>query len=156
MTPARIQLILPFLVATLASAIIVVILFVSGNGGLFQVTPSATLTFGVVIAGFAGTQRNMFINMQDSTVLRFAVRTGYYKDVLKYLARCIWAGLFVSVVSLLGFIATDYKTVQMVWLVSLGFSVTLAMATLIQNEILMGRISARYMEDRVSDSDWPR
>ena len=106
------------------------------------------MTFGVVVAGFAATQRNMLLGMRGSSVLKFAVRTGFHDSVLAYLMHCVYAGLAVSVVSVVGFFINSNPLYWSVWFALLIGSIALVIALILRNEILMVRIVKRFMEDQ--------
>ncbi len=144
---ARMEKAFPFLLAALAAGAAALPVFYCGLDTIPQYLPAGTMTLGVVVAGFAATQRNMLLGMRGSTVLRFALRTGYHNDVLAYLMHCVYAGLFTSVVSLAGFFLGKNALLWSLWLIVLTFSIALALALIWRNEILMLRIVKRFMED---------
>lgn len=109
---------------------------------------AGTMTFGIVVAGFAATQRNMLLGMRGSSVLKFAVRTGFHDSVLAYLMHCVYAGLVVSVVSVIGFFINSNPLYWSVWFAFLIGSIALVIALILRNEILMVRIVKRFMEDQ--------
>ena len=76
---------------------------------------SSAMALGLIVAGFTETQRNMLLSMSGSKVLRFAAKTGYYKNILNYLAECVYAGLFVTFISLIGFFLADHIFLQSIW-----------------------------------------
>ena len=142
---------LPFVIAAIVAAMAAVVAFMCEIGPLPKSLPAGTMTFGIVVAGFAATQRNMLLGMRGSTVLRFALRTGFHNDVLAYLMHCVYAGLVVSMVSVIGFFLGD-KTLLLwkIWLVAITFCITLVLVLITRNEILMARIIKRFMEDPVN------
>ncbi len=73
----------PYLLAAFAAAATAV--FASGSEPFPQAPAAGTMTFGVVVAGFTATQRNMLLGMGGARVLRFAGHTGYCQNVLRYL-----------------------------------------------------------------------
>ena len=111
------------------------------------------MTFGIVVAGFAATQRNMLLGLGGSRVMRFAVRTGYYDDILAYLMDCVYAGIGVSVVSVAGFFLGDSALPWSLWLVVLTGSISLVLALTLRNEIMIVRIIKRFMEEQKPKSN---
>ena len=133
------------IVAAAASAVAVVLYEV---GPIPIALPAATMTFGVVVSGFVATQRNMLLTMSGAEVLRFAVRTGYHQDVIRYLMDGIRAGLLVTVISLLGFFVPEKSRLWDVWLPSLAATVVLVICLLIRNEVLVTRMVSRFLEEQ--------
>ena len=138
---------LPFLPATIAAAAAAIVVFNCEIGALSKSLPAGTLTFGIVVTGFAATQRNMLLGMRGSTVLRIALRSGYHHDILAYLMHCVYAGLFVSAMSVIGFFLGSISLLWNLWLVVLAFATVLVLALILRNEILMVRVVKRFMED---------
>ena len=142
---------LPFAIAAISATIAAVVVFVWEIGASSKALPAGTMTFGIVVAGFAATQRNMLLGMRGSTVLRFALRTGFHNDVLAYLMHCVYAGLSVSVVSVTGFfLGSQHHLLWKFWLILITFCISLVIALITRNEILMARIVKRFMEDPVN------
>ena len=150
---ARTELLLPFLPAVIAAAAAAIVVFNCEVGTLPNALPAGTLTFGVVVTGFAATQRNMLLGMRGSTVLRIALRSGYHHDILAYLMHCVYAGLFVSAISVLGFFLGSINLLWNLWLVVLTFATVLVLAFILRNEILMVRIVKHFMEGEGHRSD---
>ena len=111
--------------------------------------PGATMTLGIVVSGFVAAQRNMLLPMVGSRVLRFAVRTGYYKDIVTYLMDCILAGLLLTGFSLAAFFLGDCSLLWQIWFTGLGGLVALVVFLIVRNEILMGRVIRQYLADSV-------
>ena len=111
--------------------------------------PVGALTFGVVVSGFVATQRNMLLTMTGSEVLRFAVRTGFYTDVIDYLMDGIRLGLAMMGAACVGVFvlaSAELAFLQEAWL-SLFAGLTVATIwTIGRNEILVARMVTRYME----------
>ena len=101
----------------------------------------------MVIAGFTATQRNQFLAMRGSKILRLASNAGYHSDVLSYLAQCIYGALALSVVSLLGFFVSSPSLTWSVWQIVWGGACAWTAMSLVRNEILMSRIFARLLEE---------
>ena len=145
---AKTERLLPFLSATIVAAGAAIVVFNYGAGAVPKSLPAGTLTFGIVVAGFAATQRNMLLGMRGSTVLRMALRSGYHHDVLAYLMHCVYAGLFVSAMSVVGFFLGGNGLLWHLWLIVLTFATVLVLGLVLRNEILMVRIVKRFMEDQ--------
>ena len=106
------------------------------------------MTLGVVVAGFTATQRNMLLGMGGTKVLHYAATTGYYKDVLDYLAHCIYAALFVTVVSVPGMFLDGSSWGWSLWLALWVGSVFLVIGLMVRNEWLMSRIFTHFMKEQ--------
>ena len=145
--PSRVERYSPFLLAAIASVVVSIVVFRCGNVLESLTLPAATMTFGIVIAGFTATQRNMLLGMRGSSVLRFLSRTGYYIDVLNYLMQGIYTALFVSAISVVGFFVNSNPLIWKIWIITVSFAVTLVLVIIGRNEILMGRIIKRFLED---------
>ncbi len=109
---------------------------------------TATMALGLIVAGFTETQRNMLLSMSGSKVLRFAATSGYYKDILNYLADCVCAGLFATLVSLIGIFLGDHDMWQSVWSAFWIGSILLMILVLVRNQWLMHRVFTRFMEEQ--------
>ena len=149
---ARTEKALPFCIAAVVAILAAIAVFACAFGPVSKALPAGTMTFGIVVAGFAATQRNMLLGMRGSTVLRVALRTGYHHDILAYLMHCVYAGLFVSVVSVAGFFLGGYALLWQAWVVLMTFAVVLVLALICRNEILMARVVKRFLEDPGSRS----
>jgi len=114
---------------------------------LSAVVFASTMTLGFVVAGFMATHRNMLLSMQGTTVIAFATRTGYGRDVLTYLGQSIWGGLVLTAVSAMHLLLPagwGQKVLFAFWIAAL----VMVFASLMRNEVLMARIFARWMEDQ--------
>ena len=109
--------------------------------------PGATMTLGIVVSGFVATQRNMLLPMVGSRVLRFAVTTGYYKDIVSYLMDCILAGLLLTGFSLAAFFLGDRALIWQIWFTGLAGLVALVVFLVFRNELLMGRVIRHYLAE---------
>ena len=143
---------LPFWVAAIAFLATGAIAYFCEIKPLPTAFSAGMMTFGIVVAGFAATQRNMLLDMRGSSVLEFAVKTGFHNDVLQYLMHCVYAGLFVSAVSVIGFFINGNPLLWWGWFAILVGSVVLVIALILRNEVLMGRIVKRFMEDQNPNS----
>ena len=150
---ARTEKVLPFGVAAMAAIVAAIVVIACAFDPESKAFPVGTMTFGIVVAGFAATQRNMLLGMRGSTVLRVALRSGYHHDILAYLMHCVYAGLFVSAVSFAGFFLGGHLVLWQAWVVLLTFAVVLVLALIVRNEILMARVVKRFLEDPVNRSD---
>ncbi len=133
----------PYLLATLAAGTLAC--FASEIESFPRTLAAGSMTLGVVVAGFTATQRNMLLGMGGARVLRFAVKTGYYKNVLRYLGECVYVGLIVTVVSAVCVLVSWYTWLKLgLW----GGSVVLVLALIARNEWLMFLIIKRFMEEQ--------
>lgn len=147
---ARKDRIIPLLTGLLAGIGAGLLVFVCGIKPLPPALAAGTMTFGVVVAGFAATQRNMLLGMRGSRVLSFAARTGYNRDVLGYLMGCVYAGLFVSAVSVAGFFLGNSPMLWAWWLAILTGGIVLVLALLLRNEILIRRVIQHFLDEQKS------
>ncbi len=109
---------------------------------------TATMALGLIVAGFTETQRSVLLSMSGSKVLRFAATSGYYKDILNYLADCVCAGLFAAFVSLIGIFLGSHGMWQSVWSAFWIGSILLMILVLVRNQWLMHRVFTRFMEEQ--------
>ena len=145
---ARSEKLIPLLIALILGVATGIVAYIYEIQPFPKALSAGTMTFGVVVAGFAATQRNMLLGMKGSSVLKFAVRTGFHDSVLAYLMHCVYAGLVVSVVSVVGFFINSNPLYWSVWFALLIGSIALVIALILRNEILMVRIVKRFMEDQ--------
>ena len=139
----------PPLLAVVAASVAAVVLTVLLNiKPLPLALPAATMTFGIVVAGFAATQRNMLLTMSGSEVLRFARTTGYYEDIISYLTNGIHAGLLVTLISLCGFFLGENCALWTAWLSVLTGGVALVLGLTARNEMLSNRLVRRFLEEQ--------
>ena len=75
----------------------------------------------------------------------------YYNDVLNYFMQGVYTSLLVSAISVVGFFVDSNPLIWKIWIVMFFYSVTQVLLIIGRNEILMGRIIRRFLED--SDSD---
>ena len=149
----RIPVVVAIVVAIVAAAI----------AYLYDIDPppkplaAGTMTFGIVVAGFAATQRNMLLGMGGSKVLRIAVRSGFHHDVLAYLMHCVYAGLTVAVVSVIGFFLNDDTSlgpfsVWEIWLAILVGLIVWVLGLMFRNELMMRRIVEHFVEEQPNNT----
>lgn len=148
---------IPGLIALLAFGVSLVVVWRCDIDALPKPLAAGTMTFGIVVAGFAATQRNMLLGMVGSKVLRFAVRTGFHHDVLAYLMHCVYAGLAVAVASVIGFFLDDETSfgpfsLWEVWLVILVGLIVWVLGLMFRNELMMRRIVERFVEEQPNNT----
>ena len=147
MTPARVERYWPFAVAVVVTTLVGIGVWQFRVKPLPVSVPAATMTFGIVVSGFVATQRNMLLTMGGANVLRYAVRTGFYKDVLAYLAECIGTGLLVTGISITGFFLDRSILGWSIWLSLLSGAASLVVCLMVRNEILVFRMIQRFLEE---------
>ena len=105
------------------------------------------MVFGIIAAWFSAMQRNAFMGMVGSRVMEFAIKTGFYADVVGYFMHCVYGGVGLAIVAFAGFWLPDAGHFIAVWfgLVSGVFVFTAAL--MVRNEILMTRIVRRFIEE---------
>ena len=145
------EIYLPFVVATIVSAIVAFIVFTFGiSTPISKSIPVSMLIFATFLSGFSIMHRIMLFCIPDSDVLKFAVNTGYYQDILAYIKHPIYLSISLYIVSLIGLLLeTDAIVIWLVWFVILTFFVTLSLGLLVRNEMLMFRIFERFLEESV-------
>ena len=152
MTPAQFQRTWPAFGGVLLTGITATVIILVDFKVPSIAIPAATMTFGVVVSGFAATQRNMLLTMHGSEVLAFAARTGYYRDILAYFMDGIRAGLLVTSISLFGFFTIIESFLWYIWLPCVVGGASLVVGVIARNEILVGRLVHHYLrEQEVSD-----
>ncbi len=80
-----------------------------------------TATFGMIVAGFTATQRNMLIGMGGTKVMRFIVRKGYQEDTLNYMRDSVFGGLIVAVLSVVWLFLPEANESTLLWRLWFGF-----------------------------------
>lgn len=150
MTPARIHRFGPYFAAVAVAGITAFVMFSWDIKTLPQSIPVGTMTFGIVAAGFAGAQRSMLLTMTGAKVLRFAVRTGYHRDILAYLMDGIIAGVTVASISVIGFFSSTHTVFWNMWVSAITGAIALVICVTTRNELLIGRVVARYLEEHES------
>lgn len=109
---------------------------------------TTTMTFGIVLAGFSGTQRNMLISIRRTRVIDRAIDINQIERVLSYLTKSSYVGLVLALYSFAGFFIDDHLVVLRAWIAGLGALVFFAIAHLARNEIIMSLILKRIMAKR--------
>lgn len=111
---------------------------------------TSTATFGFIVAGFTATQRNMLFGMSGSRVIKFAVSSGYYKDVIKSLRSCIFSAFGMIIISMI-LLFLSRSACSWAWRLCfslwVGFLV-MVIHRLILNERVMFLIVKRYLEQK--------
>lgn len=105
-------------------------------------------TFGVVLAGFSATQRNMLFPIRSSRVIRRAIEINQMDRILSYLSRSSYVGIVITLYSFIGFFIGEHFLVVRAWMAVLIALVLFALACLARNEAVMSLIVKRYMEER--------
>ena len=108
---------------------------------------ASSMTFGIVLAGFSATQRNMLFTMRNSQVIKRLKKIDHMETVLAYLSRTSYVGIFIVLLSFIGFFVTDYSHVARVWIAVLGGSIFGSVAYLVRNERVMELVLRRFMEE---------
>lgn len=113
--------------------------------------PGACLTLGIVVASFTATQKSMLLTMGGSKLVRYAVTTGFYKDIVAYLREALASGLLVAILAVPALLVDDKAIIWNVWVpLQLG-AFTLIVGLIARNEWLVNRIIMRYWEERSSE-----
>ena len=144
---------IPVVVAIIAGVASAVAAYFCDIDALPKSLAAGTMTFGIVVAGFAATQRNMLLGMGGSKVLRFAVRTGFHHDILAYLMHCVYVGLAVALVSVIGFFLNEDTSfgpfsLWESWLVVLVGLIVWVLALMCRNELVILRVIKHFMEEQ--------
>ena len=92
---ARFERYFPFFLAVVVGISAGIATFGFGIVPDSKAVPAATMTFGIVVAGFTATQRNMLLGMRGASILRFLSRTGFYIGVLDNLMQCVYSALLL-------------------------------------------------------------
>ena len=113
---------------------------------------AGTMTLGVVVAGFTATQRNMLLSMGGSRIMRFAVKSGRYEDVLAYLKHCIWWGLTATAVSIARFFVDECVLAKHDWAWTLWLAACIGvlvgvLASIVRNERLMFIVIGQFIRE---------
>ena len=112
--------------------------------------PIIGTTLGVIISGFAATQRSMLLTLGGTRILRHLVRTEYHNDVLTYMMQCIYAGIVVSVVSVFGMFVEPRSTAWSLWVGCFVGALATTFIILVRNEMMTVRVIKRLLEERGS------
>ncbi len=110
--------------------------------------PLSTLSFGMIVTGFAGTQRNMLLGMNGSEILRYLATSKYYKDVMTYLMQSVYSGIWVSLVSVLGMFVEMNGLFEEVWFAVLAGSISLVICVVFRNERVMANIIRQFLKSQ--------
>lgn len=110
---------------------------------------AATITLGVVIAGFTATQRNMLVGMKGLPLLETLARTGHHLDLILYLKQCVWSSVTLVLVSATRFFLDDAPTefVQ-VWGVVWFGTFAFVIASVVRNERLMFQVIGKFLKSQ--------
>ena len=149
MTPGRRERFGPVIVAGVVSIIGFVALYLLEFCIAPKALPAATLTFGVVVAGFSATQRNMLLGMGGSRVIRFLVDNKLQNRALGYLMECVCAGIATTVTAAVGFFLGAPGIHHTIWLAVVVGLIAWVVGAIIRNELAMKVISKHYIEESV-------
>ena len=138
----------PIAFAVLGGVCSLTLALLAGMSSIPTAMIATTMTFGIVMAGFSATQRNMLFSLRGSRVIRHAIEINQINRVLSYLAVNPFVGLGLTLYSFLGFLTVDEPIAVRVWVTVLGALVFFALACLTRNEIVMYLILKRYMEEK--------
>ena len=108
---------------------------------------ASSMTFGVVLAGFSATQRNMMFTMRNSRVITRARQIRLLEPILLYLSRTSHVGIVLTLYSFIGFFVGEHVEVVRACMVGLGGLVFYSIALLIRNELVMALLLKRFMEE---------
>lgn len=138
----------PSLSAILGGIASLTITWTSGMTTVPTTLIATAATFGIVMAGFSATQRNMLFSMRGSRVIRRAIEINQMDRVLSYLSKSSYVGIGLTLFSFAGFFVSDHIIVVLAWMTVLGALVLLAVAFLVRNEVVASLILKRYLEER--------
>lgn len=119
--------------------------------GLTTIPPALTgtaMTFGIVMAGFSATQRNMLFSMRGSRVIRRANKNNQMVRVWFYMAYNTFVGIAITLYSFLGFFSGTNLIFNSVWITVLGALVFLALGFLLSSEIILWRVLRQHLDKR--------
>lgn len=108
---------------------------------------ASAMTFGIVLAGFSATQRNMLFTMRNSQVIKRLKKIDHMETVLRYLSRTSYIGITIVLFSFVGFFITEYTDVARVSIALLGGLVFGSIGYLVRNERVMELVLKRFMEE---------
>ena len=151
MIGSKLETIGPFAVASIGSALVAVMILYLHTGTPPEAVSYATLTFGIIASGFAATQRNMLLGMNESAVLEYAVREGYHEDVVRYLMDSVYAGIALSGFSVVGILLDNCMFLWKIWVIIAAFIMVLILSFMTRNELMMSRILKRFLEDQATE-----
>ena len=109
-----------------------------------------TASMGIIIVGFAGTQRTMLLTLGGSRFLRRAAKIGLYRGMLDYFMQPVWASLSMTIVSII-WLFVDKSIMHEVWKPWLAIwtgLLTLTLLLIIRNERLMRLVMLRFLRDQ--------
>ena len=109
--------------------------------------PAGAMTFGIVVAGFTATQRNMLLTMGASRTLRFMTKNHLDYRVLGYFMHCIYAGLVVSGIAAIGFFLNCVSPYHIIWFSCLLGGIAVVLALIGRNELVMRIMVRRFLTE---------
>lgn len=144
----------PLLAAACATAVAAVMVSVVWRPSPLPASvPAGGMTFGIVVAGFVATQRNMLLPISSSAVMRWVARTGYHEPIIAYLTHCVRAGLLVTVISLVGLFLGDCILLWQIWISSFSGAAVLVLSLMCRNEGIMTLVMRRYFREQHAGQD---
>ena len=137
----------PVASAVLGAAIVLALTYLVELDGIRVPLFASSMTFGVVLAGFSATQRNMMFTMRNSRVIVRAKQINQLEPILKYLSRTTHVGILLTLFSFVGFFVGDHSELVRIWMVGIGALVFFSIALLTRSELVMALLLRRFMEE---------
>ena len=110
---------------------------------------TATITLGVVVAGFTATQRNMLVGMKGLPLFQTLATSGHHQDLILYLKQCVWSSIALVVISVTRFFLNDASlAVVQIWEVIWIGTFAFVIASSIRNERLIFKIIGKFLESQ--------
>ena len=107
---------------------------------------TATITLGVVVAGFTATQRNMLVGMKGLPLFNTIAKTGHDADLTLYLKQCLWSCIALILVSGTRFFLEDLPPVLTpIWTIVWFGTFAFVIASTCRNERFMFRIIGKFL-----------
>ena len=146
----------PVVLATVAAIVTGTILYSYELRAIPRAIPAGIMTFGIVVAGFAATQRNMLLTLGGTELLNRLRTTGHGHDVLDYLMQCVYAGVGLSVAAVLGFLFSDNSALFCwLWLILITFFIALILSSVVRNEMIMKRVVKHFIVESKDSRSTP-
>ena len=138
----------PVVLAAIAAIVTGAVLYSYELRAIPRAIPAGIMTFGIVVAGFAATQRNMLLTLGGTEVLNRLRTTKHGHDVLDYLMHCVYSGVGLSVVAVLGLLFSDDSALFCwLWLILITFFIALILGSVVRNEVIMKRVVKHFIVD---------
>ncbi len=148
---ARTERILPFFIAALATGIAALIIIPTNTKSINLYLTPTTLLIGLIPPVLAAIHRNTLAQIRNSNVIKHAIRTGYYHDLIAYLSHPVYPGIAAAFLSILPLILQYPPVIAQLWLIAMTFLITLIISLILRNEILMSRILDHLSENQDED-----